>query len=205
MDAETERRLALAVAHLGWTAPRVAGFRDGFAAARPDPERTRVLDPDLGYDEANLPEDALEALGYDDGVAAARAAKESVVDLGDDPDRLLAFAKDWQSCADTLFDAADADWAYDPAGGLDVFLTVMSREEWVAWFEGEHRDAVEDGRYGYSDLLLQDVQEPVVVLLGEDGKPDVWDGWHRIGACIVKGAAGIPLLLGRPHAPAPAP
>lgn len=205
MDAETERRLALAVAHLGWTAPRVSAFRDGFAAARPDPVRDRGFDGVHGYEEASLPPAALDALGYSEGVAAARSLGEAVVDLGADQGRLVAFAADWESCADAIFDAEDADWDYAPEAGLDLFLSVMTREEWVAWFAEENRDAVEDGRYGYADLLLQDVKEPVVVLLGEDGKPDVWDGWHRIAACILKGAPGIPLLLGRPRAPAPAP
>lgn len=205
LDGETERRLALATAHLGWTPTRVSAFREGYSAARPD--RARHVGHRLGdgYADAELSEAAIDALGYDDGLHARRMATHPVETYGNDPERVASEACSWASMMSTDVREEDCAWSLDVEGSLAPFLAVMSREEWVDWIVREHGWALEDGREGYAALLIEDVKVPVVYVEHPDGTVDIWDGHHRVGACMLKGAASIPVIRGVAPAPVPTP
>jgi len=205
-SALPEHRLAIAAAHLGWGPVRVSAFRAGLAATEPDRERLYRHDPDADHDEAGLPVALVDSLGYRDGAAAREAAAMPPSDLpGADALLLMEAASHYAENGDGDFEPDEADWSCEATSPLDPFLAVMSREEWVAWFLDEHRAAVEAGRPGYADLILQDIRDPVIYVAYPDGRVDVWDGWHRIGAAMLKGAGTLPALVGVPPAPAPTP
>jgi hypothetical protein len=206
-EAVIERRLSLAAALLGWTPPRVAAFREGYAqggAGAVDRARRHRHGHDDGFDEAALAPALVDALGYADGVSAAEAAALPAVAFHS-PEEILSEADAWAGNGDGDFEVDEAEWAHSAADGLASFLPVMGREEWVAWFVDEHRMAIEAGRPGYGDLLLQDIREPVVYVAYGDGRADVWDGYHRLGAAMAKGAGSVPSIKGVPPAPTPRP
>ena len=56
------------------------------------------------------------------------------------------------------------------------------------WLRRENAWAMEDGRTGYEDLVLEQIAEPCV-LGRRDGRLDIADGWHRTAALLVTGHA----------------
>lgn len=72
------------------------------------------------------------------------------------------------------------------------------RQSWIDWLAEETKDSVEDGRGGYDYLVRETIQEPVVFTIKE-GRPMIWDGWHRIAATFVKGDPTILAVVGRPR------
>ena len=198
------RRLDLAKETLGWGETRAAGFRAGLAegrAGKPDHLRAGRHDPDShGFVEPGLDPVELDALGYRDGLDAAESLTRDTVDYSRDPDGMMREVEFWSRNGDKGFDIDDADWTSTTADDLSLFLAVMDRDAWISWFVEEHRAAVADGRPGYGDLLLQDIHAPVIYVAYRDGRIDVWDGFHRIGAAMLKGAGGIPSIKGEPVA-----
>jgi hypothetical protein len=208
LDAQAvlELRLGIAAERLGWGAVRIAAFREGFAAADPDRARLHRHDPDCGHREGDLDPGALDSLGYREGAAAREASLAPPSDLpGADGLVLLEQAEFWAGNGDGDFEPDEADWTCGAAGDLGRFLSVMAREEWISWFLDEHAQAVEAGRPGYAHLLLQDIRDPVVYAAYPDGRVDIWDGYHRVGAAMLKGAGTVPYLEGAPPGPAPSP
>lgn len=72
------------------------------------------------------------------------------------------------------------------------------------WIRLEHRYALEDGRAGYVDLLVEKIQQPSVFRRYEDGSMDIADGWHRTAAALAMGdvsaeAVIVPLPGIAPH------
>lgn len=125
-----------------------------------------------------------------------------VEDYRGDQAVLRQIASYWSANGNNDFDLVEATWIDSAAEDLSVFLEVKDRQQWIEWFVAEHESAIECGREGYGDLLLQDIQEHVIYVEYADRSLDVWDGWHRIGACMLKGAGRIPAIRGVPS-PAP--
>lgn len=89
-----------------------------------------------------------------------------------------------------------ADWRQIDQFPIAAFLHLM--EDWQQWFADEVQMDVDDqlGR-DWSCMTVQDIREPIVAILrGEDGY--IWDGWHRVAACIVAGREYIPAIVGYP-------
>lgn len=203
-----EHRLRLAVNRLKWSPARIVAFRAGYADAlqgRADQARMQRHDGvNDGYLEHSLTPADRDSLGYRDGVEAVAALSLAVADYSRDPNELQEIAWYWADNGDNDFDIDEATWSSTTAEDLSIFLRVMSREKWIEWFVEEHVAAIADGRPGYADLLIQDIHEAIVYISYEDGRIDVWDGWHRIGAAMLKGAGQVPAIKGVP-APSPAP
>ena len=197
-----EHRLSLAAAHLKWTPVRIAAFRDGFTAARADRINRRRLnlhDGDLhGFRETELNRELLVSLGYRDGARAAESLGYRPESYGGDQAVLRQIAVAWSANGNNDFDIETASWSDTVSADLQGFLQIMPRDQWISWFGAEHEGALEEGREGYGDLLMQDAHEHVVyVEYGED-RLDIWDGWHRIGAALLRGAGRIPAICGIP-------
>lgn len=141
-----------------------------------------------------------DALGYSDGVAAARSML--ACDAGDDMprerDAILHQVSIWQGNGNADFDIEEADWIANVADEVRRFHSIMSPDEWRKWLIEEHKFAIEAGRSGYAHLVLQDILEPVVYAQYPDGLIDVWDGWHRIAASVVRESDVIPSIRGVP-------
>ena len=205
IEAIVEGRLAVLRERFGWTDLRVAAFREGLADFRAGlPAREfPALDPDASFDDAHCTPAEIARMGYLGG----RSAGESyVTDATDFSDELVMRqeAEAWSGNRDADFDMDASTWEFSTAAPIETFLSVMGREEWITWLVEEDRSAKEDLRYGYADLVVEDIKDAVVYVVHEDGKVDVWDGWHRIAAAFAKGETHVPTIAGRP-APAPAP
>jgi hypothetical protein len=201
LDSVVDHRLRLASEHLEWSPLRIAAFQVGFSDARKDAvDRHRMHRHDgesHGFLELGLTRDLVDSLGYSDGVRTAEVLGRDAVHYVD-RDQLLEIAWYWADNGDGDFDINEATWSATPADDLTAFLKVMSREAWVSWFVDEHRAAVEAGREGYGALLTQDIVDPVIYVSYVDDRIDVWDGWHRVGAAMLKGAGHIPSIRGEP-------
>jgi len=88
---------------------------------------------------------------------------------------------------------------------LSALAGIMGDAEgWKAWF----RNGVERGRpisrqrtngfvIGWEEFAEHEIEEPCVVAFDEDGKPAIWDGFHRIAGAFVREAADIAAIVGR--------
>jgi hypothetical protein len=117
---------------------------------------------------------------------------------------LLGFARAWQGAAGSYqetncLQAEDGDWRVEATYPTEALVPLMKggRGTWAAWFRSECVDARADGREGYARLLLEDVEEEVVLVELPDGRTDIWDGWHRAAASIIKGATGMRAVVGK--------
>lgn len=197
-----EHRLSLASKYLKWTPIRISAFRAGFSDARAaciDRERLHQHDGGLhGFRESELTRELIASLGYRDGVRAVDSLACSPASYRGDQALLRQIAAAWSANGNGDFDIDTASWTDTPAADLERFLRIMPREQWVAWFVAEHVAALRDGRDGYGDLLMQDVREHVVYVEYDEDKLDIWDGWHRIGAAMLKRAGQVPAICGVP-------
>jgi hypothetical protein len=113
---------------------------------------------------------------------------------------LLAWAgfAEANSQVDGDFPADEAEWRIERDYPLAPFTGLVDggRDGWVEWFREECAMQVEEGRDGYLELLLEEIETTVTVVELSGERVDVWDGWHRIGASIVRGSAAIPALVG---------
>ncbi len=201
LDEVIAYRLELAKAHLGWTQPRIDAFWQGLTDHRSgtrDATRIGYLDDDAAFDDQNCSPAQIDALGYRDGLQAAEAFETLPRDYERDDLGLLQEVNAWASNSNGDFDIDDASWSATAAQPIDVFLAVMTRQQWVDWFIEEDRAAKADGRYGYAHLLMQNIYSHVVHVAYEDGRVDVWDGFHRIAAAMLRGDQNIPAIEGRP-------
>lgn len=80
-------------------------------------------------------------------------------------------------------------WRYDEAFRLERLYEIMSRSQWVEWFNDEM--AMKADEYGtdheWRRLLTEEIEEPVVILDHEGLL--IWDGWHRCAASVIKGVS----------------
>ncbi|MGY3581907.1 hypothetical protein ACVIGB_000021 [Bradyrhizobium sp. USDA 4341] len=203
LEQVLEHRLSLAAKYLKWSPSRISAFRAGYAAScagRVDSKRRDRHDNDShGFLETALEPALLDSLGYRDGVRTAESRSVSVEDYRGDQGVLRQIAGYWAANGNNDFDLNTATWS-DSTEDLAAFLKIKDRQQWIDWFVAEHENAIECGRAGYGDLLLQDIQEHVVYVEYVDDSLDVWDGWHRIGASMLKGAGHIPAIRGVPEA-----
>lgn len=206
-NAAIEHRLELLMGKFGWTPERVSGFRLGLADQRAgrDKDVSRLLDRDgdASFDDAECPPAERVCLGYLDGWNAGLILDRDVTDYSDEL-TMMQEVEAWSGNRDKDFDIDAATWTHSAASPIEPFLSIMSREAWVDWLVEEDRAAKEEGRYGYADLIVQEIRDAIVYVTYEDGKVDVWDGWHRIAATIAKGETHLPTIQGVP-APEPAP
>lgn len=198
-----DHRLVLAASHFGWSPSRISAFRAGWEAARAgkveDHIRYRHHGDIHGFDESSLKAGLIESLGYHEGILAFESRAIDPTDYSfSRREELLEIASSWACNGDGDFDIDEAEWTASIAEDLSPFLQVMSREDWISWLVKEHREAIADGRSGYGHLLVQDVKEAVIYVAFHDGRIDIWDGWHRVAASILKGAGTIPGIKGVP-------
>lgn len=119
-----------------------------------------------------------------------------------DQSLIQAEARLWHGCAGRYCDSAiaveDADWRYVQHFPVVALLNLMDggRDGWLAWFKDECLWSLEDGRDGYGELLLEEIDQPVILVELSDGRFDIWDGWHRAAAAVIKGASGIRAIVG---------
>lgn len=205
LEDAIEHRLMLAGKYLKWSSVRIAAFRAGFTAScagRVDRKRRDRHDGKCNsFLETSLSQPLLDSLGYRDGVRAAESRAVCAEAYRGDQGVLRQIAGYWAANGNNDFDLEEAIWSDSATEDLAVFLKIMDRQQWIAWFVAEHENAIECGRDGYGDLLLQDINEHVVYV-EYPTSIDVWDGWHRIGAAMMKGAGQIPAIRGVP-APEP--
>jgi hypothetical protein len=195
------------VAASAWTAERCRGFLD----ARADLANGVRREPWRGSRAAGAVSDVGLAdprdrwlLGYREAAAWAELAPAADDLSGESPETLRRIASGYACTEDEEGDVApgDAAWSFVADYPLEALLGKMGgRDQWLEWLRDESRFSMEEGRAGYGYLLVQDIREPVV-LVEVDGRPLIWDGWHRIAAAVVKGQRAIGAVVGHPK-PAP--
>lgn len=97
--------------------------------------------------------------------------------------------------------AEDFDWRFDAAYPLSKLVSQMPGgvEGWHEWWRDEvGMDADEELGREWSALAEEDIRDPIII--SEDGKLEIWDGWHRTAACIVSGRTTIPAIVGTTRA-----
>lgn len=183
----------------GWSDERCLGWQH---AVRGEPARLSGATPEDRPTDLGLADPASRyAVGYRDGLRSLEFEVATIEPLS--PAEAARVATLWEACGalheDSVFPSTEADWAYAADFPIAGLLDLMDggREDWLAWFRSENAWAAEDGRPGYGDLLTQDVHDPVCVVQHPDGRVDIWDGWHRVAATIVKGASTIKAVVGR--------
>lgn len=117
-----------------------------------------------------------------------------------DRETLIGIANGW-ACGwseEEVFPAEEGDWEYVPDFPVSKLLSVMSSEEWRDWVAVEDSADLESGRDPRcKEMIGEDIWEPIVLSLNEKGEVHhIWDGWHRSGASVVKGAAGVRAIVG---------
>lgn len=78
-------------------------------------------------------------------------------------------------------------WTYDELFPVARFLEIMSFEEWKKWFDEELEISVEvrGSDEAWRCLLTEEIEEELIILDHEG--LDIWDGWHRAAAMVLKG------------------
>jgi hypothetical protein len=135
------------------------------------------------------------------------ALSKVITDLRNDEsgDELERYANDWCSDPEGPGNASISLEALPVRDLLDTRLMAGgSAADWIKWFWAEHEAHVEEGRFGYVYLLDEPFVEPVVIGFRGD-EPDIWDGWHRCAAAIVRGDTHVPAVVVRSPEPAPVP
>ena len=199
--AETLSRAEIAAALFGWSAERLALFRDEARAASrlTVDEIDRLIRPmseaDSELVHAPGPEPGLSAAGLATLARfQARAAIRSFADdsPGVDPSLHAQIAAGYADADSDLFEPEEVrhdnvDLRTWPLAAL----APLYAGEPGAWLRREHEWALGDGRSGYEDLVLQRVREPCVFVVRGGGEPDIADGWHRTAAALARGADAI--------------
>ena len=193
--AWTARSLATATR---WSRERAQGWLDGLhdhAAGHVQPYRSvsreehasdlRLKDPLSRW-----------AFGYEEAIryAERRVGRTSDPWEGITQEEMIQEANAWWGAGDDNRDVPDPEdcaWRYVTGFPLEAFVARFGGiKDCISWFRAECRDAMRDGRDGYGYLVVQEQQDPIVVTI-VDGKPLIWDGWHRLAAAIVRWQAGI--------------
>lgn len=195
---------------LRWSETRLAAYRAEVAT------RTATIGPKDGYlDPAEFgmtEEDAFSPLFEKDMNTAQRAAigrwdgakaLRSWCEPDPEPietEHLEAFASIYLDKHEV--EMADPDEFRQETVILDDLRHAYQDPE--KWIRLEHRYAMEDGRAGYVDLLVEKIQQPSVFRRYEDGSMDIADGWHRTAAALAMGdataeAVVVPLPGMAPH------
>jgi hypothetical protein len=93
---------------------------------------------------------------------------------------------------------SEITWSYDPAFDVSRLLSIMTEEEWREWFDQEIDISINDlaDPDRWAPLAEEDIFEPVILFDHPDGNLHIWDGWHRSGASVVKGAGTMKVVCG---------
>lgn len=119
------------------------------------------------------------------------------------PDVLLreaaAYVNDNHSPGDPgHHEPSEATWTQEVLRPDQLTNVFASRKEAAAWMANEiEMDEAEELHRDWRALLTEPIREEVVLLIRDDGKAYIWDGWHRAAASI---ATDRPLaaIVGRP-------
>lgn len=182
-----------------WSSERLRGYMETIQSKN-DPAMVVDIPEDMlsDYNEKNT------KFCYSLGVREATEYMEQDIqkDWKPSSEDLMNIAEQWSGIASSTkegnIQASDASWLFHDKYPLSGFLSLMTYDEWKEWFRNECLWASEDGRQGYGNLFLQDIRQPVVVMNIGENSDDIWDGWHRVGASIVKNAHSIPSIVGTP-------
>lgn len=100
----------------------------------------------------------------------------------------------------------DADWT-EERFPLSKLASIMEGGPggWKEWFrqEVEHRRMdlapMNDESFivHWETFAEVETDEPCVIAVDEDGRVQVWDGFHRIGGAFMREAETIPAIVGR--------
>lgn len=102
---------------------------------------------------------------------------------------------------DGYHDPKAVNWGYtDVAVSRFHGLMPGGQAGWLEWFEAECRmDEREELGANWRELLSCDVDRLAdAVVLKKSGCLYLWDGWHRIGAAIVREIEELPAIVGFP-------
>ncbi|MNU53026.1 hypothetical protein D3C71_420490 [compost metagenome] len=113
-------------------------------------------------------------------------------------EELADYARVYGDNDDGSVPRSEISWAFDPDFDVSRLLSIMSAEEWKTWIEEEiEMSVVElDDPDRWAPLLEQDILEPTVIFDHPDGNLRIWDGWHRSGSAVVKGAQTMKVVYG---------
>lgn len=113
-------------------------------------------------------------------------------------EELAEYARIYNDNDDGSVPLSEIDWAYVDDFPVSRLLEVMSEERWKEWVRDEIELSVvelEDPDR-WAPLLVEEIVEPVVLFDHPDGTLHIWDGWHRSGSSVVKGASTLKAVLG---------
>lgn len=198
--AEITRRFDITRNLLGWSVARCEGFALGLqrAAAK---EQFSVpyfaVDPDEDFFagmEQTLPAVKLREIGLSDAYNAYSSFL-LVRDTKWDQASMLRDTSGWYDSEACDFSLEEAAFQFDPNYPVENFLLINpleTRQDWVRWIADEHQDHLEEGRSGFTDLLLEQHHTPLSIVDNGDGiAPDIFDGWHRAAANVVTDRATV--------------
>lgn len=112
------------------------------------------------------------------------------------------------NCDDGSLHPDDATWEL---ASIDIasIIPLMDGgvEGWRQWLTDEFENARMDGRISHWEAYLEvedlkghldeTADGPPVVSFSSDGKLAIWDGWHRLAACVVRGELRVDVIAGR--------
>lgn len=203
MLEDLTRRAGVAKRICRWSQERYVAFLESLPREL-GRDRPRRLDPA----EFGLNEEALASPGPDAGMTASERrgfgaydAAKAVMAWRDDiwvPDgneaaRSYAFA--YMDKADR--DAAEMDEGsavYDPEFPILGLIGCWPDRDYEGFLIREHRFAVEDGRCGYGDVILEKIHSPCVLVRTGQGV-DIADGWHRTAAGLIVGSDTVAAIV----------
>ncbi|PZO72599.1 MAG: hypothetical protein DI629_20760 [Mesorhizobium amorphae] len=190
-----------AAAVLGWSRERLDAFLDEAGSGRirgatPRPEEFGLSEDDAfspGPDPMLEPRVAA-ALGRWSASRALWSWAAPEPDVMTDGDA-FRFSLMWLDRFESEAICADAvsQERIDPASVLAALY-----DDPEAWIAAEHHAALEDGRAGYADLLVERIREPVTIRRYECGKADIADGWHRTAAALLTGGVLSAVVVALP-------
>lgn len=113
---------------------------------------------------------------------------------------LNRYAADWQGACGTSdqtgYKSAEAyDWVFCPDYPISRLelgvkgMAVWMHDEILMWADEGQRDR-------YADMLGEAPIEDAVVVGDAGGRGYIWDGWHRCGACAIRGVSTVPAVVG---------
>lgn len=75
------------------------------------------------------------------------------------------------------------------------------KNDWIVWIEteriGRNSDWGYDSIQQISDYWLNNPEhEPIILARTEEGKIEIWDGFHRFGISILNKLENIPVIIG---------
>lgn len=120
---------------------------------------------------------------------------------------LAEYARIYNDNDDGSVSPSEIEWAYVEDFPVSRLLEIMPEERWNEWVREEIELSIvelEDPNR-WAPLLVEEIHEPVVLFDHPDGTLHIWDGWHRSGSSVVKGAQTLKAVLGAApgHVPRP--